>query len=94
MVRLEEENIFGSFTLDWRFGFSFYDPKSKHHLWSYKFHQFKQSYDDGKSRLFITFCTEHEDVTHILSSSCLQTLIYCMQAFLSAKVFSIDLLNL
>lgn len=89
------EDVLGSLTLDWRRGFAFYSPKTKQLLWSYKFHQLKTSSDDGKARLSLTFVVDPSDSrvvsTYVLECSCLQTLIYSIHAFLSAKVYSLHL---
>ena len=90
---LEDKGIFGSLILDWKLGFTFFDPKTKQYLWTYKFSQLKTSSDDGKSCLSLTFVTDPNDSritkTHILQCSCLQILVYCIHAFLSAKVYSL-----
>lgn len=93
-VVLEEENVFGSLILDWRFGFSFYDPKRKQYLWSYKFHQLRSSFDDGQSRLSLTFAVDgspEQTRTHVLQSAALPVLLCCTEAFLAAKVYTLCL---
>ncbi|OTF79632.1 PDZ domain containing protein, partial [Euroglyphus maynei] len=60
-VAFEPGNIIGSFKIDWKSGFSFYDPKHNECLWSYQFYQLKHSSDDGKEILSLSFMLESSD---------------------------------
>ncbi|CAG9855217.1 unnamed protein product [Phyllotreta striolata] len=79
-------------TLDWNMGFSLHEGDSKTPVWQYKFSQLRGSSDDGKSKLKLHF----QDVesraieTKELECSILQSLLFCMHAFLTAKVASVD----
>uniref|UniRef100_A0A023F148 Putative syntrophins type beta n=1 Tax=Triatoma infestans TaxID=30076 RepID=A0A023F148_TRIIF len=79
-------------TLDWNMGFALYDNASRQFAWQYKFSQLRGSSDDGKSKLKLHF----QDVetkgieTKELECSNLQALLFCMHAFLTAKVASVD----
>ncbi|XP_066155528.1 gamma-1-syntrophin isoform X2 [Euwallacea fornicatus] len=79
-------------TLDWNLGFSLHEGDSKNLQWQYKFSQLRGSSDDGKSKLKLHF----QDIdtkaidTKELECSILQSLLYCMHAFLTAKVASVD----
>nr|XP_023027045.1 gamma-1-syntrophin [Leptinotarsa decemlineata]XP_023027046.1 gamma-1-syntrophin [Leptinotarsa decemlineata] len=79
-------------TLDWNLGFSLHEGDSKTPLWQYKFSQLRGSSDDGKSKLKLHF----QDIdskaieTKELECSILQSLLFCMHAFLTAKVASVD----
>ncbi|CAG2165872.1 unnamed protein product, partial [Oppiella nova] len=88
------DGMSGSLTLDWRMGFALYDPLVKEYKWNYKFHQLKHSSDDGNHELSLTFVTNPNDSriteTQLLECNSLQNLLYCMHAFLSAKVASVD----
>ncbi|XP_060515819.1 gamma-1-syntrophin [Cylas formicarius] len=79
-------------TLDWNIGFSLYEGESKAPLWQYKFSQLRGSSDDGKSKLKLHFQDMETKVieTKELECSILQSLLYCMHAFLTAKVASVD----
>ncbi|GAB6030760.1 hypothetical protein CHUAL_007609 [Chamberlinius hualienensis] len=79
-------------TLDWNIGFAMYDPDAKSYLWQYRFSQLKCSSDDGKTRLKLHFLPEESDdiETRELESNHLPDLLYCMHAFLTAKVVSVD----
>nr|XP_046911567.1 gamma-1-syntrophin-like isoform X1 [Dermatophagoides farinae] len=92
-VALEPGNIIGSFKIDWKSGFSFYDPKHNECVWSYRFYQLKHSSDDGKEILSLSFMLEpNRFITqHILRCSCLQSIIFSIHSFLRAKVFSLSL---
>ncbi|XP_034253344.1 gamma-1-syntrophin isoform X2 [Thrips palmi] len=79
-------------TLDWNMGFALYDSETKVYLWKYKFSQLKGSSDDGKARLKLHF---QEPDTRLIDTkemecSTLQGLLFCMHAFLTAKVASVD----
>ncbi|ENN81198.1 gamma-1-syntrophin [Dendroctonus ponderosae] len=79
-------------TLDWNLGFSLFEGDSKTLVWQYKFSQLRGSSDDGKSKLKLHF----QDIdtkaieTKELECAILQSLLYCMHAFLTAKVASVD----
>ncbi|XP_050314379.1 gamma-1-syntrophin [Anthonomus grandis grandis] len=79
-------------TLDWNIGFSLFEGDSKTIIWQYKFSQLRGSSDDGKSKLKLHF----QDIetkaieTKELECSILQSLLYCMHSFLTAKVASVD----
>ncbi|XP_074656161.1 gamma-1-syntrophin-like isoform X2 [Tubulanus polymorphus] len=85
-------------TLDLQSGFSLYDSESREtdskcYLWSYKFSQLKGSADDGKNKLTLHFITDmNTRETEIRELECtnLQTLLFSMHAFLSAKLASVD----
>ena len=91
-VQLEKENIFGSFNIDWYRGLSFYDPRTKLHLWAFQFEQLKYIEDDGDSLLLLTFATPNcsKSVTNILRCSNLMSVVYCINAFLAAKLYAIN----
>lgn len=79
-------------TLDWNMGFALFDNENKSFLWKYKFSQLKGSSDDGKARLKLHF---QEPDTRLIDTkemecSALQSLLFCMHAFLTAKVASVD----
>ncbi|XP_022915624.1 gamma-1-syntrophin [Onthophagus taurus] len=79
-------------TLDWNLGFSLYEVDQKIPVWQYKFSQLRGSSDDGKSKLKLHF----QDIesraieTKELECTILQSLLFCMHAFLTAKVASVD----
>ncbi|WAR18087.1 SNTG1-like protein [Mya arenaria] len=64
----------------------------KTYLWTYKFSRLKGSSDDGKQRLKLHFSTDtpgQVDAKEVECSS-LQLLLFCIHAFLSAKLASVD----
>ncbi|KAK7091137.1 gamma-1-syntrophin-like [Littorina saxatilis] len=77
--------------LDMDQGFSLYDHDSKSFLWTYRFAQLKGSSDDGRTKLKLQFNadTKHVD-TRELECTDLQTLLFCIHAFLSAKLSTVD----
>ncbi|CAH0390615.1 unnamed protein product [Bemisia tabaci] len=79
-------------TLDWNMGFALYDTQARAYAWQYKFSQLRGSSDDGKSRLKLHF--QDNDTRAIetkeFECSALQALLFCMHAFLTAKVASVD----
>ncbi|XP_046979406.1 gamma-1-syntrophin [Schistocerca americana] len=79
-------------TLDWNMGFALYDTESKTYSWKYKFSQLKGSSDDGKCKLKLHFQDSETKMieTKELETSNLQSLLFCMHAFLTAKVASVD----
>ncbi|CAG2055459.1 unnamed protein product [Timema podura] len=79
-------------TLDWNMGFALYDNESKTYTWKYKFSQLKGSSDDGKCKLKLHFQNSDTRIieTKELETSSLQSLLFCMHAFLTAKVASVD----
>ena len=100
------EGKYGQLTLNWKFGFIFYDLKLKRYDWHYKFSKLKTSSDDGKNTLWLCFRIDSQDDEVFqnptsLKKQCtletreviyknLQSLLYCMHAFLIAKVISVD----
>ncbi|XP_021361792.1 gamma-1-syntrophin-like [Mizuhopecten yessoensis] len=78
-------------TLDLEAGFSLYDSDTKSYKWVYKFSRLKGSSDDGKSKLKLHFSTETSGV-EVREVECtnLQTLLFSIHAFLSAKLASVD----
>ncbi|KAF6212929.1 hypothetical protein GE061_010641 [Apolygus lucorum] len=79
-------------TLDWNMGFALYDNNTRAYIWQYKFSQLRGSSDDGKSKLKLHFQdSETKGIeTKELECSNLQALLFCMHAFLTAKVASVD----
>jgi len=79
-------------TLDWSMGFALYDTESKQFCWKYKFSQLKGSSDDGKSRLRLDLISADGQELHTRELECtaLQPLLFCMHAFLTAKVAAVD----
>ncbi|KAK6187065.1 hypothetical protein SNE40_006313 [Patella caerulea] len=79
-------------TIDLNYGFSLYDHQTKSFMWTYKFSQLKSSSDDGNKKLVLTFNNEtcKETETREIECTDLRTLMYCIHAFLSAKLASID----
>lgn len=84
-------NISG-LTLDLESGFSLYDNNTRNYMWSYKFSQLRGSSDDGKSKLKLHFNSDPPGSFEIREVECtgLYSLLYCMNAFLSAKLASVD----
>ncbi|CAM1300385.1 SNTG1 (predicted) [Pycnogonum litorale] len=86
------KNKSAGLTLDWIMGFGLYDIEEKRYVWKYKFSQLKGSSDDSKSKLRLHF--QDADTKRIetkeLQCNNLQGLLYCMHAFLTAKVVSVD----
>ncbi|RUS91640.1 hypothetical protein EGW08_000613 [Elysia chlorotica] len=78
--------------LDLEQGFSLYDHQTKSILWSYRFSQLKSSSDDGDSKLSLKFQTDPAKSleTQVIQCTDLQTLIYCIHSFLSAKLATVD----
>ncbi|KAH8347849.1 hypothetical protein KR084_001642 [Drosophila pseudotakahashii] len=82
----------GGLTLDWQAGFSLTEGADSATVWQYKFSQLRGSSDDGKSKLKLHF-QDHESraiETKELECQVLQSLLFCMHAFLTAKVASVD----
>ncbi|KAL1115654.1 hypothetical protein AAG570_005944 [Ranatra chinensis] len=79
-------------TLDWNMGFALYDTSTRSYTWQYKFSQLRGSSDDGKSKLKLHFQDSDTKAieTKELECSSLQALLFCMHAFLTAKVASVD----
>ncbi|KAK7790454.1 hypothetical protein R5R35_007232 [Gryllus longicercus] len=79
-------------TLDWNMGFALYDTEGKAYSWKYKFSQLKGSSDDGKCKLKLHFQDNETRMieTKELETANLQSLLFCMHAFLTAKVASVD----
>ncbi|CAG5128080.1 unnamed protein product, partial [Candidula unifasciata] len=78
--------------LDLEQGFSLYDHQTKSILWSYRFSQLKSSSDDGQTKLTLNFQndTPKQLETQVIECTDLQTLIYCIHSFLSAKLSTVD----
>ncbi|KAJ8735931.1 hypothetical protein PYW07_007551 [Mythimna separata] len=80
-------------TLDWSAGFSLGEgtPGAKP-VWAYRFSQLRGSSDDGKSKLKLHFQDSETKVIETKELECqiLQSLLFCMHAFLTAKVASVD----
>lgn len=78
--------------LDMDQGFSLYDHDSKSFVWTYRFAQLKSSSDDGRTKLKLQFNNEltKQVDTRELECTDLQTLIFCIHAFLSAKLSTVD----
>jgi len=92
-------------TLSWKYGFLFYDLKLKRYDWYYKFSRLKTSSDDGRNTLWLCFKLDPQEETfqarnrlekeytletHEVIYKDLQSLLFCMHAFLIAKVVSVD----
>ncbi|XP_039276665.1 gamma-1-syntrophin isoform X2 [Nilaparvata lugens] len=79
-------------TLDWNLGFALYDTQARTYSWQYKFSQLRGSSDDGKSRLKLHFQDSETKAIETKELECpsLQGLLFCMHAFLTAKVASVD----
>uniref|UniRef100_A0A1B6D4W2 PDZ domain-containing protein n=1 Tax=Clastoptera arizonana TaxID=38151 RepID=A0A1B6D4W2_9HEMI len=79
-------------TLDWNLGFALYDTQARAYSWQYKFSQLRGSSDDGKSRLKLHFQDMETKAIETKELECqsLQGLLFCMHAFLTAKVASVD----
>ncbi|EFN68132.1 Gamma-1-syntrophin [Camponotus floridanus] len=79
-------------TLEWTQGFTLSYEGIGEIAWRYKFSQLRGSSDDGKSRLKLHF-QEPDSIaieTKELECSQLQNLLFCMHAFLTAKVAAVD----
>ncbi|KPJ10150.1 Gamma-2-syntrophin [Papilio machaon] len=80
-------------TLDWASGFSLSEgTPGAPPVWSYRFSQLRGSSDDGKSKLKLHFQDTETKVIETKELECqiLQSLLFCMHAFLTAKVASVD----
>ncbi|CAL4091691.1 unnamed protein product, partial [Meganyctiphanes norvegica] len=79
-------------TLDWTTGFSLYDTETRDTHWRYKFSQLKGSSDDSKTKLKLHFQTEDKQIEtkELECATNLQNLLFCMHAFLTAKVAAVD----
>ncbi|XP_050345202.1 gamma-1-syntrophin isoform X1 [Nymphalis io] len=80
-------------TLDWSAGFSLSEgTPGAAPVWSYRFSQLRGSSDDGKSKLKLHFQDTETKVIETKELECqiLQSLLFCMHAFLTAKVASVD----
>lgn len=79
-------------TLDIHVGFSLYDSETRNYMWTYRFSQLKGSSDDGKSKLKLLFQNDSTKLIETREIECtsLQTLLFCIHAFLSAKLASVD----
>ncbi|CRK92898.1 CLUMA_CG006233, isoform A [Clunio marinus] len=82
----------GGLTLDWQTGFCLAEGADPTILWKYKFSQLRGSSDDGKSKLKLHFqdLESRSIETKELECQVLQSLLFCMHAFLTAKVASVD----
>ncbi|XP_017758874.1 PREDICTED: gamma-1-syntrophin isoform X1 [Eufriesea mexicana] len=79
-------------TLEWTQGFTLSYEDIGETVWRYKFSQLRGSSDDGKSRLKLHF-QESDSIaieTKELECSQVQNLLFCMHAFLTAKVAAVD----
>ncbi|KAH3897491.1 gamma-2-syntrophin-like [Dreissena polymorpha] len=78
--------------LDFDVGFSLYDSQTKTYMWTYKFSQLKGSSDDGRQKLKLHFSSDKpgQVETREVECSSLQLLLFCIHAFLSAKLASVD----
>ncbi|KAM3956754.1 LOW QUALITY PROTEIN: syntrophin-like 2 [Aphomia sociella] len=80
-------------TLDWAGGFSLSEgTPGAPPVWAYRFSQLRGSSDDGKSKLKLHFQDSETKVIETKELECqiLQSLLFCMHAFLTAKVASVD----
>ncbi|KAG6441942.1 gamma-1-syntrophin [Manduca sexta] len=80
-------------TLDWAAGFSLSDATpGAPPVWAYRFSQLRGSSDDGKSKLKLHFQDAETKLIETKELECqiLQSLLFCMHAFLTAKVASVD----
>ncbi|KAL0850702.1 hypothetical protein ABMA28_006647 [Loxostege sticticalis] len=80
-------------TLDWAGGFSLSEgTPGAPPVWSYRFSQLRGSSDDGKSKLKLHFQDAETKLIETKELECqiLQSLLFCMHAFLTAKVASVD----
>ncbi|KAG7310296.1 hypothetical protein JYU34_003051 [Plutella xylostella] len=79
-------------TLDWSAGFSLTEGGSTTPVWAFRFSQLRGSSDDGKSKLKLHFQDPETRVIETKELECqiLQSLLFCMHAFLTAKVASVD----
>ncbi|XP_076371525.1 gamma-2-syntrophin-like [Tachypleus tridentatus] len=82
----------GGLTLDWTMGFALYDTDAKWYVWKYRFSQLKSSSDNGVNKLKLHFQDPETKRVEIqeLESSSLHCLLFCLHAFLTAKVASVD----
>ncbi|XP_050669708.1 gamma-1-syntrophin [Leptidea sinapis] len=80
-------------TLDWASGFSLAEGSAgAPPVWAYRFSQLRGSSDDGKSKLKLHFQDTETKVIETKELECqiLQSLLFCMHAFLTAKLASVD----
>ncbi|XP_070533553.1 gamma-2-syntrophin-like isoform X2 [Ptychodera flava] len=80
-------------TLDFSNGFTLFDAQNKQIiLWKYRFSQLKGSSDDGKAKVKLHFqnSSANQIETQELECPNLTKLLYCMHAFLSAKLAAVD----
>lgn len=85
--------VLSGLTLDLESGFSLYDNTTKSYMWTYKFSQLKGSSDDNRSKLRLHFHSAENPnnvETREIQCSGLHTLLFCIHAFLSAKLASVD----
>ncbi|KAJ6640624.1 Gamma-1-syntrophin [Pseudolycoriella hygida] len=82
----------GGLTLDWHSGFSLTEGADAIVVWQFKFSQMRGSSDDGKSKLKLHFQDQETRTIETKELECqvLQSLLFCMHAFLTAKVASVD----
>ncbi|KAL4119235.1 hypothetical protein QTP88_012076 [Uroleucon formosanum] len=76
--------------LDWDNGFTLYDNWTNSNVWTYKFSELRGSSDDHISRLKLHFNDNGCIETKELVCQDLQSLLFCVHAFLTAKVVSVD----
>ncbi|XP_049882422.1 gamma-1-syntrophin [Pectinophora gossypiella] len=80
-------------TLDWAAGFTLSEGSAgAAPVWAYRFSQLRGSSDDGKSKLKLHFQDAETKIIETKELECqiLQSLLFCMHAFLTAKVASVD----
>lgn len=79
-------------TLDFTSGFCLYDSESKSCIWTYKFSQLKSSSDNGQTKLKLQFLNSNTEKVDSWELECteMRLLLYCIHAFLSAKLASVD----
>ncbi|XP_045110953.1 gamma-2-syntrophin-like isoform X2 [Portunus trituberculatus] len=79
-------------TLDWSGGFALYDTETREYHWRYKFSQLKGSSDDANTKLKLHFQNESKEIEtkELECATNLQNLLFCMHAFLTAKVAAVD----
>lgn len=92
VFRVSCDGVSSDLTLDWSGGFALYDVETRLCCWKYKFSQLKSSSDDGQCRLRLDFLSADGTELHTREVDCeaLQPLLFCMHAFLTAKVAAVD----
>ena len=103
LFRVTFDGVEMDLSLDWTAGFALHDSTGRYQprhlsdetepgvIWRYKFSQLKGSSDDGRSTLTLVFQTSRGAVeTREMTTPELQSLLFTMHAFLTAKVASVD----